>query len=167
MQTRRAPILVVDDDQRSLFGRPDPRYAMGALAAAAVSVVGCSSNEAHGTYQPDSGMDGGADGDLDATDAGDAPIASDASDANNSSDASDANNSSDASDANNVSEAGDSGSGCTASGGTVGTSRCCTSTGDFPNNCLVGACGCSPSNSHAVNVCNCPMGKCFNGIACR
>ena len=55
---------------------------------------------------------------------------------------------------------------CTASGGTVQTALCCSSAGDFPNNCLIGACGCSPDNSHNVKVCACPEGKCFDGTAC-
>ena len=55
---------------------------------------------------------------------------------------------------------------CINSGGTVGTSMCCKSASDFPNNCLIGACGCAPINSHEVKVCNCPQGKCFDGNAC-
>jgi hypothetical protein len=64
-------------------------------------------------------------------------------------------------------DGGDGGNGCTASGGTVATAQCCTSASDFPSNCVVGACGCSPSNSHSVQICNCPVGKCFNGSACQ
>ena len=56
---------------------------------------------------------------------------------------------------------------CIDSGGTVTTSLCCTSlTADFPNNCNVGACGCSPDNSKTVRVCRCPSLMCFNGQAC-
>jgi len=55
---------------------------------------------------------------------------------------------------------------CINSGGTVETSLCCQSSGDFPNTCLIGACGCSPSNSHEVKVCECPTGTCFNGNGC-
>lgn len=55
---------------------------------------------------------------------------------------------------------------CLLSGGTIGTSLCCTSTSDFPNLCLIGACGCSPANSHQVKVCNCEENKCFNGNEC-
>jgi formate hydrogenlyase subunit 3/multisubunit Na+/H+ antiporter MnhD subunit len=55
---------------------------------------------------------------------------------------------------------------CTDSGGTVKTSLCCKSVSDFPNNCLIGACGCSPENSHDVKVCECPEDKCFDGNAC-
>jgi len=55
---------------------------------------------------------------------------------------------------------------CINSGGTVRTSLCCKSTGDFPNLCLIGPCGCSPDNSHEVKVCDCPEGKCFDGNTC-
>ncbi|MDD1664773.1 MAG: hypothetical protein LUQ32_05420 [Methanomicrobiales archaeon] len=56
--------------------------------------------------------------------------------------------------------------GCLASGGTVSSAACCLSSGDFPSSCLIGACGCSPENSHAVKTCTCPAGTCFNGTAC-
>lgn len=55
---------------------------------------------------------------------------------------------------------------CINSGGTVATSTCCKSTGDFPNLCLIGACGCSSENSHQVKTCDCGSSKCFNGISC-
>jgi len=55
---------------------------------------------------------------------------------------------------------------CISLGGTVETSLCCNSTMDFPNSCLIGACGCSPTNSHQVKICNCGKGKCFNGSTC-
>jgi len=55
---------------------------------------------------------------------------------------------------------------CLNSGGTVRTSLCCLSTGDFPNLCLIGPCGCSPENSHEVKVCDCGEGKCFDGSTC-
>jgi len=55
---------------------------------------------------------------------------------------------------------------CINSGGTVGTSLCCKSAGDFPDTCLVGACGCSPENSHSVKICECPEVKCFDGNEC-
>ena len=51
---------------------------------------------------------------------------------------------------------------CIDSGGTVTTSLCCLSTNDFPNLCLIGPCGCSPSNSHEVKVCDCEEGKCWD-----
>jgi len=56
--------------------------------------------------------------------------------------------------------------GCRASGGTVGEGLCCGSVDDFPNTCVVGACGCSAEFSHAVKTCRCPAGRCFNGTAC-
>lgn len=55
---------------------------------------------------------------------------------------------------------------CTDSGGIISTSLCCATSPDFPNNCLIGACGCAPENSHQVKVCNCGEGKCFNGEEC-
>lgn len=56
---------------------------------------------------------------------------------------------------------------CINSGGTVGTFLCCQSIGDFPNTCVIGACGCSPTNSHEVKVCDCPAEKCFDGNTCK
>lgn len=56
---------------------------------------------------------------------------------------------------------------CTSTGGTVGSALCCTSTGDFPNNCAVGACGCPPTASHTVMTCQCPSGMCFDGTGCH
>ena len=55
---------------------------------------------------------------------------------------------------------------CVNSGGSVVTSSCCLSAGDFPNLCLIGACGCSPDNSHEVKTCDCGEGGCFNGTSC-
>jgi hypothetical protein len=55
---------------------------------------------------------------------------------------------------------------CINSGGTVGTSSCCKSVNNFPNTCLIGACGCSLENSHEVKVCDCPEDKCFDGSTC-
>jgi hypothetical protein len=56
--------------------------------------------------------------------------------------------------------------GCIESGGTVTTAMCCKSTGDFPDTCLIGACGCAPDQSHEVRVCDCGPGSCFDGTAC-
>ena len=56
---------------------------------------------------------------------------------------------------------------CVNSGGEVKTSLCCKTTGDYPNLCLIGACGCSPENSHQVKICDCGEGKCFNGDECK
>jgi hypothetical protein len=55
---------------------------------------------------------------------------------------------------------------CTNSGGKVSTAMCCKSATDFPNSCLIGACGCSLDNSHEVKVCDCGEGKCFDGSKC-
>jgi hypothetical protein len=55
---------------------------------------------------------------------------------------------------------------CINAGGTVATSSCCGLTSDFPNLCLIGACGCSPSNSKETKICDCGTDKCFNGTAC-
>jgi hypothetical protein len=50
---------------------------------------------------------------------------------------------------------------CTSTGGALDTGLCCNTAGDFPNSCLVGACGCSPDNSHTVVRCTCPNNSCF------
>lgn len=55
---------------------------------------------------------------------------------------------------------------CASSGGTVTEGLCCLMTEDFPNSCLIGACGCSPENSHSVKGCDCGEGKCFDGEKC-
>jgi hypothetical protein len=60
----------------------------------------------------------------------------------------------------------ESASGCTDSGGTVVTELCCEGGADFPNTCLIGACGCSPEFSEETLVCSCPDDSCFNGTAC-
>jgi hypothetical protein len=51
---------------------------------------------------------------------------------------------------------------CTTSGGNVTVQMCCKSAEDFPSTCLIGACGCSPENSHEVKVCDCGEGKCWD-----
>jgi len=55
---------------------------------------------------------------------------------------------------------------CVSSGGTVSTQTCCKSATDYPNSCLIGACGCSPDNSKEVKACDCGEGRCWNGNAC-
>ena len=55
---------------------------------------------------------------------------------------------------------------CLDSGGTVETAMCCLTTSDFPDTCVIGACGCSTENSHEVNICNCGEGKCFDSTEC-
>ncbi|MFA6252036.1 MAG: hypothetical protein WCX74_01410 [Candidatus Paceibacterota bacterium] len=56
--------------------------------------------------------------------------------------------------------------GCTSTGGKVVTTSCCKTAIDFSNNCLIGACGCSPNNSKQVRSCSCSSGKCFDGNEC-
>jgi hypothetical protein len=56
--------------------------------------------------------------------------------------------------------------GCLTSDGTVTTAMCCASTGDFPDTCAIGVCGCTPDASHAVRVCSCAAGSCFDGGGC-
>jgi hypothetical protein len=51
---------------------------------------------------------------------------------------------------------------CTSSGGQISSGMCCTSIDDFPDGCVTGACGCSPTSSHSVALCSCPSGKCFS-----
>ncbi len=60
----------------------------------------------------------------------------------------------------------DPGKSCTDSGGRVVTGSCCAGAGDYPETCSIGACGCSPANSAPRRVCECPAGKCFDGIEC-
>ncbi len=55
---------------------------------------------------------------------------------------------------------------CIAAGGKVAKNSCCKAVADFPNLCLIGACGCSPANSKEIKVCDCGAGKCFNGKEC-
>jgi eight-cysteine-cluster-containing protein len=54
---------------------------------------------------------------------------------------------------------------CIDSGGIVTTANCCQSASDFPNNCLIGACGCAPEYSHEIKTCECPNG-CWDGTKC-
>lgn len=55
---------------------------------------------------------------------------------------------------------------CIDSGGKISNSMCCKATGDFPNACLIGPCGCSLDNSHKVKICDCGEDKCFDGHKC-
>ena len=145
---------------------PPLRVASLFVSILARAVVGCSSPS--GT-QPasdsgawnDAANDGGsgADAGVDAADG--------SSDADVQAEVLDGGNASEAGEGGGFVDGGDGGNGCTVSGGTVAIQQCCLSAGDFPSNCVVGACGCSPSNSHSVQICNCPVGKCFNGTACQ
>ena len=56
---------------------------------------------------------------------------------------------------------------CINSGGQVSISSCCKTASDFPNLCLIGPCGCSPSNSHQIKICDCGANKCFDGNECK
>ena len=57
---------------------------------------------------------------------------------------------------------------CIQTGGTIGVASCCNSVGDFPNTCMLGACGCSPETSHKVQVCQCSADECFDpSVGCR
>jgi len=56
--------------------------------------------------------------------------------------------------------------GCLTSAGTVTSATCCASTGDFPDTCAIGACGCAPGASQSVRVCECAAGSCFEGSGC-
>ena len=57
---------------------------------------------------------------------------------------------------------------CKAAKGIVVMALCCNATNDFPNTCLIGACGCAPQNSHMVKVCSCPgeAPRCWDGKTC-
>jgi len=55
---------------------------------------------------------------------------------------------------------------CLESGGIVVRKLCCKDTKAFPNNCLIGACGCALENSHEIKVCDCDDEKCFDGRKC-
>lgn len=61
---------------------------------------------------------------------------------------------------------GSAAQGCSDSGGTVTSALCCGSASDFPNTCLIGACGCAPDASHEVRVCECGDTRCFDGVTC-
>jgi len=51
---------------------------------------------------------------------------------------------------------------CINSGGNITTKLCCKLITEFPDTCLIGACGCSPDNSHEINACNCGTGRCWD-----
>jgi hypothetical protein len=50
---------------------------------------------------------------------------------------------------------------CFATRGKVISNLCCNSAGDFPDQCLVGACSCAPADSHQVSICLCQPGTCY------
>eukprot|EP00562_Extubocellulus_spinifer_P021363 CAMPEP_0178620908 /NCGR_PEP_ID=MMETSP0698-20121128/5535_1 /TAXON_ID=265572 /ORGANISM="Extubocellulus spinifer, Strain CCMP396" /LENGTH=733 /DNA_ID=CAMNT_0020259915 /DNA_START=159 /DNA_END=2361 /DNA_ORIENTATION=- len=55
---------------------------------------------------------------------------------------------------------------CTEGGGTVTTASCCAGQDDYPNTCVVGACGCPPEDSEDIMICLCPENNCWDGISC-
>lgn len=55
---------------------------------------------------------------------------------------------------------------CIESGGVVTSALCCACVSDFPNLCLIGACGCSGEHSVPTRICECPPDRCFDGTAC-
>ncbi|MGB9847961.1 MAG: hypothetical protein ACP5IX_00435 [Patescibacteria group bacterium] len=55
---------------------------------------------------------------------------------------------------------------CLESGGQVVSASCCLNTSNFPDTCLIGACGCAPDKSHIVQICDCGPNKCFDGKTC-
>jgi hypothetical protein len=62
----------------------------------------------------------------------------------------------------------DAGNLCASTGGTESTLLCCKSSGDFPDTCKIGACGCSPGNSRPVQSCLCPVNDCYDAVlGCR
>jgi hypothetical protein len=53
---------------------------------------------------------------------------------------------------------------CRTTGGTVQTGICCSSVSDFPGMCsgLIGLCGCGPTASHMISLCECPTNECYD-----
>ena len=52
--------------------------------------------------------------------------------------------------------------GCLDSGGVVSTGLCCAEAPDFPDTCGIGSCGCSPTSSREVSLCQCGFEACFD-----
>jgi hypothetical protein len=129
-----------------------------ALAALVVvsglsGVVGCSGDDGGSSESADAGEAGSEAGGAAGSEAGGAA-------------GSEAGGAAGSSAAGAAGAAGAPARGCVTSGGTITTASCCESTGNFPNLCLVGACGCAPEYSHDVRICRCPAGQCFDGTAC-
>jgi hypothetical protein len=55
---------------------------------------------------------------------------------------------------------------CTSTGGKISTMLCCSNQSDFPNSCMVGACGCAPEYSQPISVCTCSFGCFVPGLGC-
>jgi hypothetical protein len=63
---------------------------------------------------------------------------------------------------------GSASSPCTETGGTESSGLCCQNTGDFPDQCVDGPCGCGPNDSHEVKVCVCPDAQCYDAmVGCK
>jgi hypothetical protein len=57
---------------------------------------------------------------------------------------------------------------CIMSGGAVTQDDCCLSETAFPDTCGIGACACSPANSHTVTTCKCGGNECFDRtVGCK
>jgi hypothetical protein len=62
----------------------------------------------------------------------------------------------------------DPGGACLRTGGKLGAASCCAATGDYPDTCATGACGCAPDASVTVKTCSCPTDECFDPlVGCR
>jgi len=55
---------------------------------------------------------------------------------------------------------------CLDDGGTVSRGSCCAGAQDFPRTCGLGACGCAPTDSRELPLCDCPTTRCWNGSHC-
>lgn len=145
-------------------GRTMRSPLLASLVLGSLVVVGCGSDDAPTPTDTGAADTGIADTvvadtvvvDTSVSDTGDTSVA----------DTGKSETDADATDARDAADASDLEVKCTSTGGTVGTALCCASASDFPNRCLTGACGCAPSSSKDVKVCNCPSGKCFDGTGC-
>lgn len=128
------------------------------LVLASLSLVACGGDNA-----ADAGADGGADATTQDGSTQDGGADATTQDAGQDS-SSDATTQQDVVTDAPSDAAGDGGlaSLCTSTGGTVSSGLCCTQTTDFPSTCTTGPCGCSPQNSHQVQICQCPKNKCFS-----
>ncbi len=150
-------------------GRTMRSLLLASLALGSLVFVGCGGDDAPTPTDTGAVDSGVADTvvvvDTSVTDTGTDTGAADTSGGDTPSETS-TDGGADATDARDAADASDLEVKCTSTGGTVGTALCCTSASDFPNRCLTGACGCAPSSSKDVKVCNCPSGKCFDGTGC-
>jgi len=138
------------------------RTLLASVAVLALVLTGCSDDEGGTTTPTDSGSDVTTDS---GTDSAPVDSATDSAPADSGADSATSDSGSDSATDSATTDSGLAAA-CTASGGTVASATCCLSTGDFPNTCTTGACGCAPSSSHSVQTCNCPSSKCWNGSTC-